>query len=170
MELKNVSLEVQLLGWKKSTSKQPPTITLALHSDFDMEFFENLTVAKGKNAGQIMEAGFILSPDDPQHGMPESIEQVKKETKGKKPLSISASDWMAREKTKMRPSQFAAMTCKEPEYGKWLNSIDENNEGDPVTFMQLNCDVFSRAEFDLDHDALVRFENHLNDYRNFINA
>lgn len=168
MELKNVSLEMQLLGWSKSTSKKPPTITLALHSDSDMEFFESLTVAKGGNAGQILQVGIVISPDDPQHGTAASMEPVKSKTKQKKPLSAEATEWMKKEKTTMRPSGFAALTCKEKTYLDYL--LGMKFEGDPVGYMKNNCKVQSRSEFDNDPEALKRFIIHINFYRNFVNG
>lgn len=60
------ALECQLLGWKKSTSRSGPSITLLLQDDEDIAFFEALTLAKGKTAGQILDVAFALNSQDGQ--------------------------------------------------------------------------------------------------------
>lgn len=61
-----LSAEVQLLGWAKSTSKSGPKVVLLLQSDDEIAFFESLTLAKGKTAGQILDVIFKLSQQDDQ--------------------------------------------------------------------------------------------------------
>lgn len=171
MELKKVKVDVMLLDWKGETAKNPPRIVLALADNEDLEFFKDLTIAKGKITGQILSAEFEVSSDDPQHGMPESMEPVKKKTTTVNVLHVEARDWMERNKTKLRPSQFAAMTCKEPKYLEYVNrEAPMPVVADTALWMKRLCDVESRAEFDYDPDALKRFEIHLNHYRIFINA
>lgn len=167
MQAKTVKLEVQLLGWKKSQSNQSPTIKLGLLSDDDMEFFELLTVGKGKIAGQILNVEFTLSPDDPQHGTAASMETPKKK-KESPPLCAEAIAWMKKENTKLRPSVFAALMCKKKTYEDYVRKVEF--DGDPVTYMKIYCEVDSRSEFDYDPKALERFENHLSEYRKYING
>lgn len=167
MKLRNVTMEVQLLDWKGRSAKNPARIVLALSDDKDLEFFEDLTTAKGKTAGQILQVGFIISPDDPQHGTAASMEPEKK--KEKSPLCAEAAEWMKKGNTRMRPSVFAAMTCKESKYQDYIVWKLSGDKCDPVDFMKQLCDVKSRSEFDRDPEALKRFNKHIGYYRDFVN-
>lgn len=169
-----IALEVQLLGWKKSTSNQPPTVTIALLSDGDMEFFESLTVAKGKTAGQIMSAAFILSPDDSQHGTVEpKKEMVANEAKKVQPERCpQAIEY--HEKNGRWPSNTADAICKEENFYRFLISIGydirpDNNYATLNNYLKLHCDeIGSKSELDTNHDALTTFKGMLADYRKFV--
>lgn len=120
----SISLEIQLAGWSKSTSKAPPKVTFFLQSDEDVEFFEAHTTAKGKVAGQIYDIAIALSEQDDQSHM------VLKPVGG--PLSKQA-----------------AMFCENENFKKYCYDI--HGGIDPKFAIYNVCKIESRAE--LDHNA-----------------
>ncbi len=131
-------LEVQLLGWSKSTSKKGPKIELLLQSDEDIEFFEMLTIAKGKTAGQLLDMAFSLSEQDGQ--------DVPRETKPKGgKLSIDA-----------------ALLCKEPKFWDYVvthgDEYDKSEES-AKNYIYAYCRIESRAELDHSETAAQIFKH-----------
>jgi len=56
--------ECQLISWKKSSSKQPPTVTLAFSDDEDIDFFQKLTLWKKGMVGQILKVEISCDGED----------------------------------------------------------------------------------------------------------
>lgn len=136
------TFEVMLVSWSKSTSKRSPMVTFALSSDEDCEFFEALTTAKGKTAGQIMDIAVSLSEQDTQH-----------------------NTLTAKETTVV---QHAAMLCREPEFQSFLEDVAirrgmslltpiKSVEDAADTLREL-CGVESRRELLTDEVARGRFD------------
>lgn len=136
------AIEVQLLAWTKSTSRKGPTVTLLLQDDADVEWFETLTLAKGKTAGQLLDAAFRLSPQDDQ-----SREPVEKPKGG--PLSQKAALLCQDEAFHAYVSQFGDMGDPLPPGRDWV----EISSG----WLRAYCGVSSRAELDHSPEAARRF-------------
>lgn len=139
------AIETQLLGWTKSTSKRGPSITLLLQDDADIEWFEALTLAKGKTAGQLLDVAFQLSDQDDQkrQEQPQDLPKTAGEEKHKGGIL----------------SMKAAMLCDDPTFCRYVELLGhfrsgyKNSHEMAAAFIRLNCGIPSRSE--LDHNEVA---------------
>jgi hypothetical protein len=129
------TVEAWLSGWKKSTSTSLPQVTLNFEDDEDLAFFEQLTIAKGKRAGQILDCAFSLSDQDGQE----------------KPVKGGPY------------SQEAGRLCKEPAFWEYVLTqipvpMDDIGEDDAVNWLKVHCGIHSRKELDTNPVAFERFK------------
>lgn len=150
----SLSAEVQLLAWYKSTSKSGPRVVLLLQSDDDIDFFERLTLAKGKTAGQILDVDFKLSQQDDQSdgSFIDLLGVVPNLTGGK-----SAADFVrdGRESSGAGPTGLrcreAVGLMKEKDFAVFVAGTPFIDT--PKKYVQHHCGIESRREFDEGPDA-----------------
>ena len=146
-DIKTIQIETMLLGWKRSHNGGSE-IRLLLQDDDDLAHFEQMTVRKGKIAGQRLMAVFVDLKDNET---PVTIGQAEAELK--KPA----------EKEPIGPlCKLAVQWCKDPEFAHWwLNTYPEAWEASSRDARQLIldvCGIKSRRELDTNHEAARRFD------------
>jgi len=145
--------ETQLLGWAKSTSKKGPIITLQLQCDDDIEYFELLTIAKGKTAGQLLDIAVSLSKQDSQ-----SQEGIPARKEAPKPKGGS----LCRD---------AALLCKNPMFWEWMASEGAtypSNEAGAKEFILAVCLIESRSHLDHNVEAAKIFKDIHREYSKWL--
>ena len=133
------AFEVQLLGWAKSTSRKGPVVTFQFLDDEALSFFEELTVAKGKTAGQILDMAVSISSQDDQS-------------------DIKAPDKKASHKQTL--SQYAAYLCTLDTFQRFVGEIlklDFVTEDMVKEYIYTACEIGSRAALTTNKGAEARF-------------
>jgi hypothetical protein len=125
--------EVMLAGWSE-THNGGAKVTLWLYDADELAAFKQMTVAKGKTAGQRLACVLVEIDDDEQ---PKQPEPAKAEQLKGGPLAKLAGMW-----------------CQSPDFQEWCGARAPD---DARKFILHKCSIESRAELDHDPDAAKEF-------------
>lgn len=139
--------ELMLLGWAES-SNRGRTVTFLLDETEEEHPFKHFTIKSGKRSGQRFAAMLVQIGDDEQ--------PIHKE---------------------QRPSQVAAVICKDPQFWQWASErsfADIKSEDSAANWVKSELDIASRSELDTNPGIMLRFNANIlhpyNEYRHSVNA
>lgn len=169
MRTKAKTLELQLLGWSRSHNGGCK-VTFQIH-DEDLDWFESMTVRKGKIAGQIIMGALVEIGAEGEPVHPKAQQQANQQAKEG---STTVDKEPAKEPSKKHGgfadnvgplARLAVLWCEDERFHEWLR-VNYTDEWDRLTgkpeqrakdIICSNCQVLSRKELDESEEAAYEF-------------